>query len=392
MISQPSRHCTVELQALPSRIGQVRRIVSAQLRYWHLDPLIDPAALGVTELLTNVHRHAQPDKLCTVEIELLLDRLTVSVHDHDPRLPEVRDADPLATCGRGLAMVAAVSESWGVRPRRRVGQGRVVHASGRRRRGAAGCPSVRRTTRLADRVPRSVDPRRRAGPNTLPPGRPLPADRAVTPSSAGPRHSYGTATSVAMARSTSRRAARRAGRRPARAPAARPTRATTTSCSGRHREGEGAVARAVGGLDEHPAEEGAEGESARRAERGDQDGLPADHGAQLRPGLSDGPQQTEFAGALVDREGQRVGDAEQCDEHREGEQRVDQGQHHVDAAGRGLRVLVAGLHLGIAVLRPRPSRTAALPSAALTPSLKETATSVSESWVRCGAQASRVMT
>jgi anti-sigma regulatory factor (Ser/Thr protein kinase) len=116
VISQPSRHCTVELQALPSRIGQVRRILSAQLRYWHQDPLIDQAALGVTELLTNVHQHAQPDKLCTVEIELLLDRLTVSVHDHDPRLPEVQDVDPTATCGRGLAMIAAVSESWGVRP------------------------------------------------------------------------------------------------------------------------------------------------------------------------------------------------------------------------------------------------------------------------------------
>lgn len=115
MISQPSRHCTVELQALPSRIGQVRRIVSAQLRYWHLDPLIDRAALGVTELLTNVHRHAEPDKICTVEIELLLDRLTVSVHDHDPRLPQLRETDPFATGGRGLAMVAAVSDSWGVR-------------------------------------------------------------------------------------------------------------------------------------------------------------------------------------------------------------------------------------------------------------------------------------
>ncbi|CAM5261751.1 non-specific serine/threonine protein kinase OS=Streptomyces aurantiogriseus OX=66870 GN=GCM10010251_82570 PE=3 SV=1 [Streptomyces aurantiogriseus] len=111
----------MELQALPSRIGQVRRIVSAQLRYWHLDALIDRAALGVTELLTNVHRHAQPDKTCTVEMELLLGRLTVSVRDHDPRLPVVgdiadADADGLATCGRGLAMVAAVSESWGARP------------------------------------------------------------------------------------------------------------------------------------------------------------------------------------------------------------------------------------------------------------------------------------
>ncbi|MGW8327576.1 ATP-binding protein [Streptomyces sp. NPDC055897] len=116
MISQPSRQCTVELQALPSRIGQVRRIVSAQLRYWHLDPLIDQAALGVTELLTNVHRHAEPDKMCTVAIELLLDRLTISVHDHDPTLPALRDAEALATNGRGLALIAAVSESWGVRP------------------------------------------------------------------------------------------------------------------------------------------------------------------------------------------------------------------------------------------------------------------------------------
>lgn len=115
----------MELQALPSRIGQVRRIISAQLRYWHLDPLIDQAALGVTELLTNVHRHAQPDKSCTVEIELLLERLTVSVHDHDPRMPTVRKADDSSTSGRGLALIAAVSESWGVR-RPRGGAGKVV--------------------------------------------------------------------------------------------------------------------------------------------------------------------------------------------------------------------------------------------------------------------------
>lgn len=122
MISEPSRYYAVELHALPSRIGQVRRIVSAHLRHWHLDALVDPAVLGVTELLTNVHRHARPDKRCTVEVELLLDRLTVSVRDHDPRMPEAGDRDPLdaydelATSGRGLAIVRAVSESWGVRP------------------------------------------------------------------------------------------------------------------------------------------------------------------------------------------------------------------------------------------------------------------------------------
>ncbi|MFK0253820.1 ATP-binding protein [Streptomyces sp. NPDC090445] len=172
MISHSRRHCTVELQALPSRIGQIRRIVSAQLRHWQLDPLIDRAALGVTELLSNVHRHAQPDKRCTVEIELRLGRLTVSVYDSDPRLPvrrttfatppdapdapdtpdtpnsavapfapvagvarqsarapaaphlqagpdgpALRDLlDTLETGGRGLALVEAVSEAWGARP------------------------------------------------------------------------------------------------------------------------------------------------------------------------------------------------------------------------------------------------------------------------------------
>ncbi|WP_435971410.1 ATP-binding protein [Streptomyces sp. Qhu_M48] len=130
MISEPSRYYAVELQALPSRIGQVRRIVSAHLRHWHVDALVDHAVLGLTELLTNVHRHARPDKGCTVEIELLLDRLTVSVRDHDPRIPEACTRDPLdpaegfdaldaceelATSGRGLAIVGAVSESWGVR-------------------------------------------------------------------------------------------------------------------------------------------------------------------------------------------------------------------------------------------------------------------------------------
>jgi hypothetical protein len=105
----------VELQALPSRIGQVRRIVSAQLRLWRLDALADRAALGVTELLTNVNRHAGADKTCTVDVTLLLGRLVVAVHDHDPRLPRMNTAEPFATSGRGLAMISAMCESWGAR-------------------------------------------------------------------------------------------------------------------------------------------------------------------------------------------------------------------------------------------------------------------------------------
>lgn len=122
---RPRTHCAVEFQALPSRIGQVRRIVTAQLRYWRLEPLIDAAALGVTELLTNVHRHTGSDKHCTVEIVFRRDHLTVSVRDHDPRLPRVRSAEPSATNGRGLALIAAVSASWGMRAQND-GSGKVV--------------------------------------------------------------------------------------------------------------------------------------------------------------------------------------------------------------------------------------------------------------------------
>jgi hypothetical protein len=108
-----ARECALELEAHPYRIQQIRRIVSAQLRYWRLDPLIDAASTGISELLANVHRHAKPDKLCAVKLSLAADRLTVAVADHDTRLPHMQPVEPTATTGRGLAMVEAMSDNWG---------------------------------------------------------------------------------------------------------------------------------------------------------------------------------------------------------------------------------------------------------------------------------------
>ncbi len=117
MINHHTRQCALSIEAQPHRIGQVRRIVSAKLRYWGLDQLTDTALLGLTELLANVHRHAQPDKRCSVELLHDGDRLTVSVTDNDPRPPRIgARSEPMATAGRGLAMVAALSDSWGTRP------------------------------------------------------------------------------------------------------------------------------------------------------------------------------------------------------------------------------------------------------------------------------------
>ncbi len=87
--------------------------MSAQLRYWRLDPLVDAASTGISELLANVHRHAKPDKQCAVKLTMAADRLTVAVADHDPRLPHLQPMEPTATTGRGLAMVEAMSDGWG---------------------------------------------------------------------------------------------------------------------------------------------------------------------------------------------------------------------------------------------------------------------------------------
>ncbi|MFE2306890.1 ATP-binding protein [Streptomyces sp. NPDC059411] len=202
MISHSRRHCVVELQALPLRIGQIRRIVSAQLRHWQLDPLIDRAALGVTELLSNVHRHAQPDKTCTVEIEFRLGRATDAVSHRDPRRPgrgatagagaeaqadntdagagEVWEADALETSGRGLALVAAVSEAWGARHRADT-PGKLVWFSLR----AAPDPAALtpRPAHLAEKPVRSLAPAPSAAvpPEPVSAGLPVAASVGVRP-------------------------------------------------------------------------------------------------------------------------------------------------------------------------------------------------------------------
>ena len=56
----------------------------------------------------------------------------------------------------------------------------------------------------------------------------------------------------------------------------------------------------------------------------------------LGPGHAHRPEQSELAGALVDRQRQRVGDAEQGDEDGQEEQRVHQREDLVDGIGLGL--------------------------------------------------------
>ncbi|GAA3128305.1 ATP-binding protein [Streptomyces rectiviolaceus] len=78
--------------------------------------LRDCAELALTELVTNVVRHV-PDRHCELLILRRPQGLRVEIADRCPRLPREGDGEELAEGGRGLLIVAAVSDRWGVDPR-----------------------------------------------------------------------------------------------------------------------------------------------------------------------------------------------------------------------------------------------------------------------------------
>ncbi|MFJ9694142.1 ATP-binding protein [Kitasatospora sp. NPDC101183] len=79
--------------------------------------LIADAELAMVELIVNAWRHA--DTTAPVVLILFLDNtLRVNVSDRSSRLPDPRTPSPLAESGRGLQLVAALTDRWGVDPQK----------------------------------------------------------------------------------------------------------------------------------------------------------------------------------------------------------------------------------------------------------------------------------
>lgn len=93
--------------------GHMRRILRMFLTRWGLDRLSDSGELALTELVANVVRHV-PGRRCTVLLLREPHGLRVEVADGVPGPLVAKAAGPLDEGGRGLALVEAVTDRWGV--------------------------------------------------------------------------------------------------------------------------------------------------------------------------------------------------------------------------------------------------------------------------------------
>jgi anti-sigma regulatory factor (Ser/Thr protein kinase) len=104
----------IDLARDTSSPRRARGFVHDALADWHREDLVDEVTLAVSELVANAIVHAQSDVALT-----LLDLesgVQVRVRDNRPDPPREEHAGTYETHGRGLQIVATLSDRWGVEP------------------------------------------------------------------------------------------------------------------------------------------------------------------------------------------------------------------------------------------------------------------------------------
>ncbi|AMW09021.1 protein phosphatase [Streptomyces qaidamensis] len=108
----PGRIATWELPADPAQVGEVRASAMRWLSGWGLDETGFAAELILSELITNAIRHGA----APIRVRLLHGRtLICEVSDASNTAPHLRRAASTDEGGRGLFLVAQLSQSWGTR-------------------------------------------------------------------------------------------------------------------------------------------------------------------------------------------------------------------------------------------------------------------------------------
>ncbi|RDG39204.1 SpoIIE family protein phosphatase [Streptomyces corynorhini] len=107
-----SQVVTWELACDPAIVAEARRDVSAQLAVWGLEDAVFTTELVVSELVTNAIRYAE----APIQLRLIHDgSLICEVSDGSNTAPHLRRARVSDEGGRGLLLVAQLTQSWGTR-------------------------------------------------------------------------------------------------------------------------------------------------------------------------------------------------------------------------------------------------------------------------------------
>lgn len=107
---------SVQLSPTPRGARLARLLATDQLRSWGLPS--DPAEQIVAELATNAATHGRvPGRDFRLLLYVVADTLRIEVTDTlDDRLPTPQLPTPESESGRGLLLVDALADRWGVTP------------------------------------------------------------------------------------------------------------------------------------------------------------------------------------------------------------------------------------------------------------------------------------
>jgi anti-sigma regulatory factor (Ser/Thr protein kinase) len=109
-----SYSASVDLPPDAASVPQARHLALGLLRTWRAPHDHDDAALLLTELVSNVIDHVRGERSLTVELTLADRWLRISVADGSSVLPVVRELSQERPRGRGLRLVQAIADQWGV--------------------------------------------------------------------------------------------------------------------------------------------------------------------------------------------------------------------------------------------------------------------------------------
>ncbi|MGW5214639.1 ATP-binding protein [Streptomyces sp. NPDC004051] len=105
----------VQFVAHPEEVAALRRVVRLRLSAWGLHELVDTAQLCVSEFVSNVVTHVGVGTRGSLVVAMTGACLRIEVHDPDTRtLPALVVAETDAEGGRGMTLVDALADRWGV--------------------------------------------------------------------------------------------------------------------------------------------------------------------------------------------------------------------------------------------------------------------------------------